>query len=92
LQSRHARPFLRRPQRPGARNAFTLWEPLRQFAFDFLPELQSFSLCREPFGSPGEELFDLCSGKLSVEPPQNQPFAITGSVTFTPAVIAMSRI
>ena len=27
LQSRHAEPFLRRPQRPGARNAFTFGEP-----------------------------------------------------------------
>jgi hypothetical protein len=28
LRSRHARPFLRRPQRPGTHDAFTLWEPL----------------------------------------------------------------
>ena len=51
---------LRRPQRPGTRDACTLWEPLGS--------------------SP--------SGKL----PQNQPYAITGSASFTPAVFALSNI
>src|SRR5947209_5458573 len=38
LRSRHARPFLRRPQRPGAHDAFTLWEPLGNSPSALLPQ------------------------------------------------------
>ena len=49
LQSRHARPFLRRPQRPGARNAFTFGEP-QQFVPRHCSRRPVWLAVREPFG------------------------------------------
>jgi hypothetical protein len=66
-QSRHARPFLRRPQRPGCPQRF------------------------HALGTSAACLSTLLS-QIRRQLPQNQPCAITGSVTSTPAVRALSRI
>jgi len=77
LQSRHARPFLRRPQRPG--------HPQRLHVLGTAPAaILSILLWVGHWGTT--------QNRVSGKPPQNQPCAITGSVSSTPAVIALSRM
>jgi hypothetical protein len=68
--------FLRRPQRPGLPNACTFGNRSAAYPFGFSSD-QAFQLAPT-----------LALGKTAAEP----AFAITGSVKFTPAVIAISRI
>src|SRR5262249_26715384 len=61
---------------PGVtRNACTFWEPLRRPILLILLRVRPWGTTRN---------------RLSGKPPQNQPGAITGSVSSTPAVIALS--
>jgi len=66
-QSRHARPFLRRPQRPGCPQRFHALGTSAACLSTLLTQIRRQLL-------------------------QNQSCAITGSVTSTPAVRALSRI
>jgi len=68
---------LRRPQRPGRPQRFHVREPLGSASFRLFIRIRLFSLLR---------FWPL--GKL----PQNRLSQITGSVSFTLAVIALSRI
>jgi hypothetical protein len=67
---------LRRPQRPGYPRRFHVWEPLGSISFR-LSVRSGFAAC------PTSTLW-----KTAADP----AFAITGSVSFTPAVIELSRI
>ena len=89
LQSRHAEPFLRRPQRPVAHNAFTFREP-QQFISCIAQA--DHPACRSRAFRSVHQASRSASDKLSRKLPQNQPCAITGSVTFTPAVNELSLI
>jgi hypothetical protein len=66
-QSRHARPFLRRPQRPGCPQRFHALGTFSSLSFDSALADPKTNCCRTSH-------------------------AITGSVTSTPAVKALSRI